>query len=179
MLRRRLSKASDRGHCPTTPSWWARRRHRPSAAVPASLDGPRPGGRKSLDRATEGFELGIHAGEITSFTATPELFDIGDTVDISKVFSNTGTVPITGTAVIEVQDEAGEIVADFRHDFGDLGPDSSINSDDQWDTSGATGDSYHIIGYVLYDAKATEPSIVVVSTQVRRIYLPIVLKSRP
>lgn len=131
-----------------------------------------------LDREMEQFRLGISAGEVTTFTATPTFFDVGDTIDISLVFSNTGTVPITGTAVIKVQDETGEIVQEFRHDVANLAPANSISFDDVWDTSGAEEGTYGIVGYVLYDSMATDPMIAVVSTEART-YLPIVLKNYP
>ena len=79
-----------------------------------------PGGNV-LDRRTEMFRLGISSGEITSLTATPAYFSIGDHISISLVFSNTGTVNITGTARIQVQDESGvgsPRVQSRRHRFG-------------------------------------------------------------
>jgi len=130
-----------------------------------------------LDRAMEEFRLGIYAGEITAFTATPELFDIGDTIDISLVFSNTGTVPITGTAMIRVQSSDGlTTTAEFTHTIANLSPAHAVTVDDAWDTAGAEEGFYRIVGYVLYDAKATSPRTVVVSTEAR-IYLPIIMKN--
>jgi hypothetical protein len=134
-----------------------------------------------LDRATEMFRLGISSGEITSFTATPTYFDIGDSIDISMFFSNTGTVNITGTAVIKVQDEAGETVQEFWHDVTDLAPGDSNSFDDVWDTSRAEEGTYIIVGYISYDSMTTDPRIAVVSTSrpELRIYLPIITKSHP
>ena len=60
------------------------------------------------------FRLGIYAGELVTFTATPTLFDVGDSIDLSLVFSNTGTVPLTGTADIRVLDAAGDLVQEFQ-----------------------------------------------------------------
>jgi hypothetical protein len=117
-----------------------------------------------LDRKTEMFRLGICSGEITNLSATPEFFDIGDEIDISMAFNNTGTVDITGTAVIRVQDEVGELVQEFGHEFTDLAPSDSVSFDDTWDTSGAEEGTYTIIGYALYDAKATDPATTAVST---------------
>jgi hypothetical protein len=117
-----------------------------------------------LDRKTEIFRLGICSGEITSFTATPESFDIGDSIDLSLAFKNTGTVDITGTAVIRVQDVDGEVVQEFGHEFADLAPSDSVSFDDTWDTSGAEEGAYTIIAYVLYDAKSTDPVTTTVGT---------------
>jgi len=134
-----------------------------------------------LDRQTEMFRLGISSGEITSFTATPAYFDIGDSINMSLVFSNTGTVNITGTAGIRVQGEGGETVQEFRYDVTDLAPDNAISFDDAWDTSGADKGTYSILGYVLYDSMSTDPMTAVVSTSrpEARIYLPIVFRSYP
>ena len=41
-----------------------------------------------LDRKTEMFRLGISSGEIASFTATPECFEIGDNININMAFNN-------------------------------------------------------------------------------------------
>ena len=98
-----------------------------------------------------------------------------ETRRISLVFSNTGTVNITGTAVIKVQAEGGETGQEFRHEVADLAPGNAINFDDVWDTSGEEEVTYSIVGYVLYDSMATDPMTAVVSTQAS-IYLPVVLK---
>jgi hypothetical protein len=112
-----------------------------------------------LDRKTEMFRLGISSGEITSFTATPESFDIGDEIDISLAFNNIGTVDISGTALIRVQDEAGDIVQEFSHNVTGLAPDDSVSFDDTWDTSGAEQGTYHINGLVFYDGQAAGSEI--------------------
>ena len=117
-----------------------------------------------LDRKTEMVRLGISSGEITSFAATPESFDIGDEIDISLAFNNIGPVDISGTAVIRVQDEAGELVQEFGHEFTDLAPNDSIDFADTWDTSGGEEGSYRILGIVFYDGQATSPIMVAVNT---------------
>ncbi len=116
-----------------------------------------------LDRKMTGVEVGIHKGEIQTFTATPECFDVGDEIEIDMAFNNTGTANITGTAIIRVRDEIGETVQEFTHDVTDLAPADSISFNDNWDTSGVEEDSYNIIGFVLYDSRATDPAIVTVS----------------
>lgn len=130
----------------------------------------------TLDRKMEQFRLGVCAGEISAFTATPTFFDIGDAITISLAFSNTGTIPITGTAVIQVQDETGEVVEELSHEVANLAVGHSTRFDDAWDTSGSAEGSYTAIGYVLYDARATEIETVVVSTEAY-IYLPVILRS--
>nr|QNO54193.1 Tol-Pal system protein TolB [Methanosarcinales archaeon ANME-1 ERB7] len=116
-----------------------------------------------LDRTTEMFRLGISFGKITSFTATPECFDIGDEIEIEMAFENNGTVKITGTAVIRVLNSTGYATEEFRHNVTNLTPSGSVSFSDAWDTSGAEAvSSYTIIGYVLYDSRSTDPAAVTV-----------------
>jgi hypothetical protein len=117
-----------------------------------------------LDRQNKMFRLGISSGEITSFTTTPEYFDIGDSIDLSLTFNNTGTVDISGTVVIKVHDEIGEIVQEFAHDVTDLTPGGFITFDDAWDSTGAEEGTYYINGLVLYDSQAAGPATAAIST---------------
>jgi hypothetical protein len=117
-----------------------------------------------LDRKTEMFRLGISSGEIASLAATPESFDIGDEIDISLAFNNIGTVDISGTALIRVQNESGDIVQEFSHNVTDLAPDDSVSFDDTWDTSGAEEGTYHINGLVFYDGQAAGSAITATTT---------------
>ena len=120
-----------------------------------------------LDRKTEMFRLGISSGKIASFTATPECFDIGDEIEIEMEFENTGTVNITGTAVIRVLNSTGYATEEFSHNVTNLTPSGSVSFSDAWDTSGAEeGSSYAIIGYVLYDGKSTDPATVTVQNMI-------------
>ncbi len=128
-----------------------------------------------LDRKTASFTLGVTAGEITGFTATPQSFHPGDPIALSLAFKNTGTLPITGTAVIQAQDAAGVVVRTFTHEIADLPPAQVIQFDDQWDTAGRSAGAYRVIGYVRFAGQATEPAIMTLHTP-RRTYLPLVLK---
>ncbi|MEA1865910.1 MAG: PKD domain-containing protein [Euryarchaeota archaeon] len=122
---------------------------------------------KVLDRKTEMFRLGISSGEIASFTATPECFDIGDEIGIEMAFENNGTVNITGTAVIRVLNSTGHATEEFRHNITNLTPSESISFSDTWDTSEAVaGSSYTIVGYVLYDSRSTDPATVTVRNMI-------------
>lgn len=128
-----------------------------------------------LARADESFRVGIAAGEITTFTVTPTLFDIGAQVALSLTFANTGTVPLTGTAVVQVQAEVGEVIQEFSHDYSNLAPGNKVTFADAWDTAGAGSGSYRTVAYVLYESTATEPHVVSVRTR-RSLYLPLILK---
>jgi hypothetical protein len=75
------------------------------------------------------------------------------------VFQNNGTVGITGTAIMKVFAPTGEEVHEFQHEITDLMPAGSIGFGDMWD---AAEESYSVVGYVMYDSKATEPAVVTV-----------------
>ena len=101
---------------------------------------------------------------------------VGETVDISMVFDNVGTLPITGTAVIEVQTAEGFTFAGpFTDTVEGLAPGSSVELQRAWDTTGVALGDYRVIGYVLYDARSTGASTVAL-TNLRRVYLPVVLR---
>ena len=63
-----------------------------------------------------------------------------------------------------VQDESGETVQEFTHEFTDLEPSRVVTFDDIWDTSDAEGDSFAIKSFVLYDGKSTGLMSIAVST---------------
>jgi hypothetical protein len=111
-----------------------------------------------LDRKTKMFRLGICSGEITDFSATPDHADIADDVEIKMTFNNTGTVNITGVAVIRIFNSLGERVEEFRHDVANLIPFDSVDSSDTWNVPEAG--PFTVVGHVLYDGKTTEPATV-------------------
>ena len=115
-----------------------------------------------LDQDLRGPSGGVFlSGEITSLQATPEFFTVGETVDISMVFDNVGTLPITGTAVIEVQTASGLAVSGpFTYTVEGLAPGHLVELHEAWDTTGVALGDYRVIGYVLYDARLTGASTV-------------------
>jgi hypothetical protein len=121
-------------------------------------------GGNMLGRKTAVFELGISAGEISEFTASPQHFDIGDLINISLAFRNSGTADVTGTAMIKIQDATGETIKALNYDIPDLKPENEIGFDDVWETSGIAEGTYRIVACVLYDDKATNLKTLIVST---------------
>jgi hypothetical protein len=134
-----------------------------------------PGG-DVLDRQTETFVLGAPAGAITGFDVAPDQFEAGDDVGVTLVFSNTGTVPITGTTVVRILNGSGGTVQEFRHDVTGLPPGSDVSFGDVWDTSGASGGTYTVVGHAQYDSTTSDPVSAVV-TGTSRVYLPLVLRN--
>lgn len=116
-----------------------------------------------LDNKTGSFRIGASLGEIAEFTATPEHFTIGDRLDISLRFKNMGVEDIAGAVVIRVQDKAGKTVEEFAQEFTGLAPAEVVTFNNTWDTADIQNGSYDVVGYVLYDGKATDPSTVSVS----------------
>jgi hypothetical protein len=132
-----------------------------------------------LDRSTGPFSLGIPSVEITAFAAMPTHFTPGDRIDLWLVLSNTGTMVISGTAVIQVLDAAGDLVHEFGHEVVDLAPGQEVGSADLWDTSGVAEGTHGLVAYLLYDDLVTEPRTAVVSTETHVYYLPLVMKGFP
>jgi len=132
-----------------------------------------------LDRDSQPFRLGIVQGQVTALTATPDLFKVGDTIDISMTLNNLGTVPLTGTAIVQVQTADGSAIVDtFTHDVAALQPASTVMLNDVWNTSGVTESDYRIVGYLLYDSTATPPETATIGTRTR-VYLPLVIRDYP
>jgi hypothetical protein len=128
-----------------------------------------------LHRAMHAFDIGVSSGAVSAFTATPTVFPVGETVDTSLVFDNTGTMSISGTAVIQVQYETGGLLTEFRHDFSDLAPAASIRFEDRWDMTPVGEGTCRVVGYVAYDARATAPVVVLVRTRAH-LYVPMVMR---
>jgi len=112
------------------------------------------------DTITRNFKIGIAKGEVTSFTATPDIFNVSDPVDISMVFENTGSTNLSGTANITITSSDGEIVEAFNHSFTILDPGYDYIFNNTWNTIGVLPDKYTIHGYVLFGSDSTvAPSI--------------------
>jgi hypothetical protein len=134
------------------------------------------GSEQILDLETQRFDLGIAGGAITQFAAGPQLFHIGDDIELSLTFENTGTVTIDGTAVFEVWNENGELVTEFAHEISDLSSGAATMVQDVWQTAAVVEATYTVKGYVSYGSTATEPLTARVSTNAF-IYLPLVIRS--
>ena len=128
-----------------------------------------------LDRGTVPFRLGIASGEVTSFTAEPIVFECGEDVRASLIFSNTGTVPLSGTLEIQVQSSEGEVIEQLIDDFEDLAPGGACQFDGVLDTTGWPRDAYLVLGYARYDARTTDAQMVAVSN-LEHVYLPVVMR---
>jgi hypothetical protein len=95
------------------------------------------------------------------------------------VISNTGFVPLSGEAIIQVQTSDGvTTTAVFTHPVTDLAPGAQVVFNDAWDTTGAAEGDYRVLAYVKYGSRTSNLETVALTT-LRRVYLPLVLHSSP
>jgi len=135
----------------------------------------RDAGGMLLDQRSEVVQLGIAAGEVQRLQVSPRFYEAGEPMQATLWFRNTGTVDLSGTAVIRVQDGGGT-VQEFQGALNALSPGESASFEQVWDTSGMSEGPYNVVGYVLYAGRATEPLAVIVGPG-QPIYLPLVLRS--
>ena len=109
----------------------------------------------TLDTMTSSFQLGIWDTEVVAFEAAPQEVTAGDTVDLSATLRNTGTVDISGEAVLRVTDDQGSTVSESRLEVVSLPASGTVDITDGWDTSGAAPGEYDIVCYMLYNGQAT------------------------
>ncbi|MFP3908680.1 MAG: C25 family cysteine peptidase, partial [Archaeoglobaceae archaeon] len=106
-----------------------------------------------LDKRIESIMLGIISGEITHFNASPQLFGLGDNIDVNMTLCNTGSVNITGNVTIEIINSDFE----FNQSFTDLLPDECVNFSTIINTSEMPEGSYTIMGYATFNGLTTDP----------------------
>jgi hypothetical protein len=170
LLLRTLSAVS--GTVSFTPQWDSAGAAPDLYVMEATL---RDGFGNVLDRQTDLFNLGVSRAEIGHFGATPERFAAGKAVAMSLTVSNTGSLVISGTAVIDVQSQSGETVAAFDFPIAALPPGEAVEINELWDTRGVGGGPYTMVAYVLYDSTASEPRIAIVRAD-WRVFQPLVVR---
>ncbi len=107
-----------------------------------------------LARKSVTFRLESASGEITSFSATPQVFMPGDAVALSITFRNTGSQYLSGQAVVKILSASRDVIAIFSHDITGLAPAASVRLDDQWNTAQVAPGVYVVTGAVIYDGIA-------------------------
>ncbi|HUT19809.1 MAG TPA: C25 family cysteine peptidase, partial [Anaerolineae bacterium] len=131
-----------------------------------------------LDTGSVTFRVGTSGIDLSEFSAWPWHFEAGDSVALSMELRNTGTVSVTGSAVMQIQDATGAQVQRFRREFEALMPGEAWQWQESWDTSEAEEDAYRVLGYASFDGKATQPRQLMVGSAalVTQVYLPVVRK---
>jgi hypothetical protein len=109
----------------------------------------------TLDQDEVDFRLGAVEGE-AALTVDPDTFAAGPHFDIELAFSNTGSVPITGTAVVVL-------------------PGATATFPTTWDATGLPEQDYRVQGQVKYDGRATPMAVVDLASS-NKVYLPAVLR---
>ncbi len=118
----------------------------------------------TLDRSLIGVTLGVHAAQVASVSANPQVFESGDPITLQVLIENTGSVELTGNIVVRVQEASGVLVQEFRHAFTNLAPQSTWMRDEVWHTpEDSTGD-YEIVAAVHYNSTASDPIGITLST---------------
>jgi hypothetical protein len=129
-----------------------------------------------LDTELTEFTVGIVSGEVTGLTATPALFKPGDNIALALTFQNTGDVPLNGVAVLRVEGDTVTETVEFTHTLTALAPGATTTFNNVWNSTGATGETYRVVGYVTHEFGAFAPQEAMISTRAY-IYLPLVLRS--
>lgn len=129
-----------------------------------------------LDADEVGFRLGTVQGEVAELTVDPATLDAGPTFDITLVFSNTGTVAITGTAVVSVYPaDVLTATATMTQTLANVLPGTTATFAPTWDATGMPSQDYRIVGLVRYDGRSTAPAEATIEGP-NRIFLPLVMK---
>jgi hypothetical protein len=125
-----------------------------------------------LASESEPISLGRYAGQAADLEA-PDLFKIGDLLNLSFDFKNTGTQPITGTALIRVEGILSGSLSEFQIPVDNLQPKATQNIQASWDSSGENLEDFQVTAYVLFEGQTT-PALTRVMQTTLKIYLPIV-----
>jgi len=117
-----------------------------------------------LGRQQSPFRVGSPQCELTGFSATPQQFKLGGAVQFALELSNTGSMELTGRAVVEVR-LPDSLVQTLSQDFKGLARGQSRRFTLTWNTKSARkGARYEAVGYVAYAGMTTAPTQVVLST---------------
>ncbi len=125
-----------------------------------------------LASESEPISLGRYAGQAADLEA-PDFFKIGDLLSLSFDFQNTGTQPITGTALIRVEGILSGSLSEFQIPVDNLQPNAMQNIQASWDSSGENLEDFRVTAYVLFEGQTT-PALTRVMQTTLKIYLPIV-----
>jgi hypothetical protein len=104
------------------------------------------------------FNIGQSQGQITDLFVQPACFSVGNNVDITAVFGNTGESPITGSLAIEVKDSNSTVVEEFHQDFNDLTVNGTKNFNVLWQNAQFGRGDCRIVATAYYDGKTATKS---------------------
>ena len=130
---------------------------------------------ETLDRRTASFRIGMTAGEIEAFTAAPSIVRVGEPISTTLVFRSSGTLPITGTAVIRLRGASGAPLDVVTHDISGLLPGGSVRFDDIWQTTGLQEEAYTLIADIRFEGQVIGPALALVQARTH-VYLPLMTR---
>jgi len=117
-----------------------------------------------VGREQSPFRIGSPQCELTSFSATPQQFKLGGSVQFALEVKNTGSVGLAGQVVVEVR-LPDSLVQTLSQDFKGLAPGKSRRLTLTWNTKSAQkGARYEAVGYAAYVGMATLPRLLALST---------------
>lgn len=124
----------------------------------------RNGAGDVLGRREMEFSLGISSGEIRDFAVAPRHFRIGDVVQLSLEFVNTGSRPLQGECVFLLTGPEGTLLQS-SHSLTELPPGNTASFSDTWVTTAAKkAAEYHALGWVTYSGGSAAVAPVRLST---------------
>jgi hypothetical protein len=130
-----------------------------------------------LDTAATDVWLGTHGARLTGLTASQDYYAPGDLVTLSLGVRNTGTVPISGTAVFLIQEvedlSATEVIT---APVSRLDPGMSVKVGKVWNTTRFTANGYRVLAYFKFFSQTTEPRDLFLYRP--RVFLPLVRRNR-
>ena len=104
------------------------------------------------------FNIGQSQGQVTDLLVAPACFSVGNNVDITAVFSNTGESPITGSLAIEIKDLNSTVVEEFHQDFNDLTVNGTNSLNVLWQNAQLGRGDCRIVATAYYDGKTATKS---------------------
>jgi hypothetical protein len=131
-----------------------------------------------LDEYTCSFRLGTLAGEITALTATPDRFQVGSSVAIALEVRNSGTMTLSGLALVQVQRAGVAVATAVEAPFTDLAPGATRRWNATWDSSGSFPGTYTILGSVQWQSSASSAAVQITALAGANVYLPLVTRRR-
>jgi hypothetical protein len=108
-----------------------------------------------LDDAATEFEIGRAEGKIAAFELKPRDYQLGDNVDMSATFANTGSKVLSGTIIIALQDALGAPVVEFRREFAGLMPGSFARFETTWTNVTLAPRNCRALVYAQYGGQTT------------------------
>jgi len=158
----RSAKVTGLGEVDSVALEWAPR-GKPAGDYIAKVQVRDPDGNE-LARQRVPFRLGDAEGAVTDFQVTPRHFRVGDRIELSLKFTNTGPVTLAPRCRFRVMNE-GRVVDEINQMLPSLKPGASKTFRETWDTRDARkGAVYHAVGYVKYEGTATPSQSITFST---------------